>query len=171
MHSKDKPATKLAIHEAVNIAYKSKRVSKQYIKNYRSFEVNCRYCPVQKKVIIGLVGNAQYSITKSRNDNSIELIDGFINNLSTYRHQVENSINNRKHELTRLSKIAGEPFQFKDKLQQIWSRIDEINLKIQSQQQAIVASNNSTNTKKDDIDDDNSEEENVTINEYVNITK
>ncbi|MEO1372918.1 MAG: helicase SNF2 [Cyanobacteria bacterium J06635_10] len=171
LNSKDKPATKLAIHEAVNIAYKSKRVSKQYVTNYRSFDVNCRYCPVQKKVIIGLIGDAQYSITKSRNDNPIELINGFIDNLSDYRNEIQNSINNKINELTRLSKIAGEPFEFENKLQEIWNRINKIDLEIQSQQQAIVANNNSSNAETNDINDDNLEEENTTIDENIIIPK
>lgn len=171
LNSKDKPVTRLAIHEAVNIAYKSKRASKQNINNYRRFEVNCRYCPVQKKVIIGLVGDAHYSITKSRNDNPIELIDGFIDNLSDYRNEFEQSINNEKKELARLDKIVGEPFEFGDKLQQIWNRIDEINLEIQSQQQAIVASNNNDDAKEADRVNDDDIEDHSTIDENVFVSK
>lgn len=171
LNSKDKPATKLTIHEAVNIAYKSKRASKQDINNYRSFEVNCRYCPVQKKVIIGLVGDAQYSITKSRNDNPIELIDGFIDNLSDYRNEFEQSINTKKNELARLNQIVGEPFEFGDKLQRIWNRIDEINLEIQSQQQAVVASNNNDDAKEADRVNDDDIEDDSTIDENVFISK
>ena len=171
LKSKDKPANKLVIHEAVNIVYKSKIVSKQDITDYRSFKVTCRYCPVQKKVIIGLVGDAEYSITKGKKDNPLELIDGFIDNLSLYKNEVENSINNKKDELARLSKIVGESFEFEDKLQEIWSRIDEINLEIQSQQQAIVAIHNHDDAETDDINDDNFEEDNTTIDENIIISK